>query len=162
MVPESAPLARVDGVYNAVVVEGDFAGRVMLEGRGAGAGPTASAVVADLIDLARGRSTPVWGASPADLADTPSVPMAAYAGAYYLRLMVVDRPGVIADVATALRDSGVSLESMLQHGRSPGEAVPIVLVTHETREAQMRDAMDRIERLETVLARPSLIRIEYA
>ena len=161
MVPENSPLARVDGVYNAVVAEGDFVGRVMLEGRGAGAGPTASAVVADLIDVARGRAAPVWGADGASLAATPSVPMSAYVGAYYLRLMVVDRPGVIADVAGALRDSGVSLESMLQHGRAPGEAVPIVLVTHETKESQMRIAIDRIERLESVLERPSVIRIEH-
>ncbi len=159
MVPESAPLARVDGVYNAVVVEGDFAGRIMLEGRGAGAGPTASAVVADLIDIARGRATPVWGTTT-HLAGVPALPMSAYTGAYYLRLMVVDRPGVIADVTCALRDAGVSLESMLQHGRSPGETVPIVLVTHETRESQMRAALDRIERLDSVLERPSLIRIE--
>jgi homoserine dehydrogenase len=159
MVPENAPLARVDGVYNAVVVEGDFAGRIMLEGRGAGAGPTASAVVADLIDIARGRATPVWG-STTHLAEAPALPMSAYTGAYYLRLMVVDRPGVIADVTCALRDAGVSLESMLQHGRSPGETVPIVLVTHETRESQMRAALDRIERLDSVLERPSLIRIE--
>jgi homoserine dehydrogenase len=161
MVPEHSPLARVDGVYNAVVAEGDFVGRVMLEGRGAGAGPTASAVVADLIDLARGRGAPVWGAAATELSDAPSVPMSAYSGAYYLRLMVVDRPGVIADVAGALRDSGVSLESMLQHGRAPGEAVPVVLVSHETRESQMRLAIDRIERLEAVLERPSVIRIEH-
>jgi homoserine dehydrogenase len=161
MVPENSPLARVDGVYNAVVAEGDFVGRVMLEGRGAGAGPTASAVVADLIDLARGRAAPVWGAAVGSLSDAPSVPMSAYVGAYYLRLMVLDRPGVIADVAGALRDSGVSLESMLQHGRAPGEAVPIVLVTHETRESQMREALDRIQRLESVLERPSMIRIEH-
>jgi homoserine dehydrogenase len=161
MVPENAPLARVDGVYNAVVAEGDFVGRVMLEGRGAGAGPTASAVVADLIDIARGRFVPVFGAAVAALSDTLAVPMRDYVGSYYLRLMVVDRPGVIADVAGALRDSGVSLESMLQHGRAPGEAVPIVLVTHETRESAMHEAMDRIERLDTVLERPSVIRIEH-
>jgi len=160
MVPEGSPLARVDGVYNAVVAEGDFAGRLMLEGRGAGAGPTASAIVADLIDVARGRSAPLWGVESGALSDAPAVPMSAYVGAYYLRLMVVDRPGVIADVTCALRDSGVSLESMLQHGRSPGESVPIVLVTHETKESQMRAALDRIERLDSVLERPSLIRIE--
>jgi homoserine dehydrogenase len=118
-------------------------------------------VVADLIDLARGRHAPVWGAAPDKLNDIPSVPISAYSGAYYLRLMVLDRPGVIADVAGALRDSGVSLESMLQHGRAPGEAVPIVLVTHETGESQLRGALDRIERLESVLERPSVIRIEY-
>jgi len=120
MVPDTAPIARVDGVFNAVVAEGDFVGRVMLEGRGAGAGPTASAVVADLIDLARGRATPVWGAASGALTAAPSVPMEAHVGAYYLRLMVVDRPGVIADVSAVLRDAGISLESMLQRGRSPG------------------------------------------
>ena len=104
MVPQSAPIARVDGVFNAVVAEGDFVGRVMLEGRGAGAGPTASAVVADLIDIARNRLTPVWGAASAELSNAPSVPMSAHVGAYYLRLMVVDRPGVIADVTAVLRD----------------------------------------------------------
>jgi homoserine dehydrogenase len=161
LVPDHSPLARVDGVYNAVVAEGDFVGRIMLEGRGAGAGPTASAVVADLIDIARGRAAPVWGAASDRLSHAPAVPMEAYVGAYFLRLMVLDRPGVIADVAGALRDSGVSLESMLQHGRAPGEAVPIVLVTHDTRESRMREAVARIERLESVLERPSVIRIEH-
>jgi homoserine dehydrogenase len=162
MVPQTAPIARVDGVFNAVVAEGDFVGRVMLEGRGAGAGPTASAVVADLIDIARGRFTPVWGAASDALSHAPSVPMATHVGAYYLRLMVVDRPGVIAEVTAALRDLGVSLESMLQRGRSPGEAVPVVLVTHETGEAGMREALRRIAALDTVLENPTLIRIEPA
>ncbi len=160
LVPQSAPIARVDGVFNAVVAEGDFVGRIMLEGRGAGGGPTASAVVADLIDLARGRTTPVWGAASGALSTAPSVSIAAHVGAYYLRLMVLDRPGVIADVAAALRDEGVSLESMLQHGRAPAEAVPVVLVTHETREAAMRGAVARIARLDAVLEPPTLIRIE--
>ncbi len=162
MVPQAAPIARVDGVLNAVVAEGDFVGRVMLEGRGAGAGPTASAVVADLVDLARGRTTPVWGADGTALADLPAVPMSAHVGAYYLRLMVVDRPGVIADVTAALRDAGVSLGSMLQRGRAPGEAVPVVLVTHETNEAAMREALDHINALDAVLEPPTLIRIEPA
>ena len=162
MVPHTAPIARVDGVFNAVVAEGDFVGRVMLEGRGAGAGPTASAVVADLIDIARGRSTPVWGASSGALTAAPSVPMEAHVGAYYLRLMVVDRPGVIADVSAVLRDAGISLESMLQRGRSPGEAVPVVLTTHETNEAAMRSAIARISALGAVLEPPALIRIENA
>ncbi len=160
LVPAAAPLARVDGVYNAVVIEGDFVGRVMLEGRGAGAGPTASAVVADLIDLARGRTTPVWGAAAGALSDAPSVPISAHAGCYYLRLMVVDRPGVIADVTAVLRDLGVSLESMLQRGRSPAEAVPVVLVTHETREDAMRAAVARITALDAVLEPPTVLRIE--
>lgn len=160
MVPATFPLARVDGVFNAVVAEGDFVGRVVLEGRGAGAGPTASAVVADLIDIARNRHTPVWGAGLDDLAPLPSLPMEERTGAYYLRLMVVDRPGVIADVTGALRDSGISLESMLQRGRAPGEAVPVVLTTHDSSERAMRKAIARIEALETVLESPALIRIE--
>jgi homoserine dehydrogenase len=162
MVPQDSPLARVDGVFNAVVAEGDFVGRVMLEGRGAGAGPTASAVVADLIDVARGRITPVWGAASGALSNAPSVPMSAHVGAYYLRLMVVDRPGVIADVTGVLRDHRVSMESMLQRGRSPGEAVPVVLTTHETNEAAMRSALARITALDAVLETPTLIRIEPA
>ena len=162
MVPQSAPIARVDGVFNAVVAEGDFVGRVMLEGRGAGAGPTASAVVADLIDIARGRHTPVWGVGAGALSYAPSVPMSAHTGAYYLRLMVVDRPGVIADVTAVLRDVGISLESMLQRGRSQGEAVPVVLITHETGEAAMAAAIQRIAALDAVMEAPALIRIEPA
>jgi homoserine dehydrogenase len=160
MVPETAPIARVDGVFNAVVAEGDFVGRVMLEGRGAGEGPTASAVVADLIDVARGRTTPVWGAAADALSSAPSVPMSTHVGPYYMRLMVVDRPGVIADVTAALRDEGISMESMLQRGRSPGEAVPVVLVTHETKESAMQKAVTRIAALGTVMEEPALIRIE--
>ena len=160
MVPQSASIARVDGVFNAVVAEGDFAGRIMLEGRGAGAGPTASAVVADLIDLARGRRTPSWGADLATLGVGETLPVDAHVGAYYLRLMVVDQPGVIADVSAVLRDYGVSLGSLLQRGRSPNEAVPVVLVTHDTQEAAMRAALARIAALDAVLEPPALIRIE--
>ncbi len=159
MVPAASPIARVDGVHNAVVMEGDFVGRVMLEGRGAGAGPTASAVAADLIDLARGRHTPVWGgAIGADA--VAAVPMDRHVGAYYLRLMVLDRPGVIADVTGVLRDHAISLESMLQRGRAPGEAVPVVLTTHDCEEAAMRAAITRLAALDAVLEKPALIRIE--
>ena len=160
LVPLSHPIARVEGVFNAVVAVGDAVGQIMLEGRGAGAGPTASAVVADLIDVARGRLTPVWGAAAASLSAQPAVPMEALRGAYYLRLMVRDRPGVIADVAAALRDAQVSMGAMLQHERAPGETVPIVIVTHETTEAQMRVALERIAALDTVIEPPALIRIE--
>jgi homoserine dehydrogenase len=160
MVPASHPIAVVDGVYNAVVAEGDFVGRVVLEGRGAGAGPTASAVVADLIDIARNRSTPVWGAGGTALANTPAVPMDQHTGAYYLRLMVLDRPGVVAEITGVLRDHAISLESMIQRGRSPGEAVPIVLTTHDCQEASMRGALARIAALDSVLEPPALIRIE--
>jgi len=160
LVPLNHPIARVEGVFNAVVAVGDAVGQIMLEGRGAGAGPTASAVVADLIDIARGRATPVWGAAASALSAQPAVAIGSLRGAYYLRLMVVDRPGVIADVAAALRDSAVSMGAMLQHERAPGEAVPVVIVTHETSEEQMRAALDRIALLDAVLEEPALIRIE--
>ena len=134
----------------------------MLEGRGAGAGPTASAVAADLIDLARGRRAPVWGAeaSLGGPAAAAALPMERHRGAYYLRLMVLDRPGVIADVTGILRDGDISLEAMLQRGRAPGEAVPVVMTTHDCEEAAMRAALARIAALEAVLERPALIRIE--
>jgi homoserine dehydrogenase len=160
MVPLATPIAAVDGVFNAVVAECDFAGRIVLQGRGAGADPTASAVVADLIDIAAGRRSPAFGVPAAALSRRPSSPMLHHRGAYYIRLMVLDRPGVIADIAAALRDEQVSMEAMIQRGRSPGEAVPIVLTTHITEEAAMRRALDRIGLLETVTEPPRMIRIE--
>jgi homoserine dehydrogenase len=160
MVPRSTSIAHVDGVFNAVVVEGDFVGRVMLEGRGAGAHPTASAVVADLLDIAVGRWSPSFTVPAAALQVQRPSPMARHIGAYYVRLMVVDRPGVIADIAAALRDEQVSMEQMIQRGRAPGEAVPVVLTTHETEEAAMRRALERIYRLDTVLEPTRMIRVE--
>ncbi len=165
LVPQAAPIALVDGVFNAVFAEGDFVGRIMLEGSGAGAGPTACAVVADLIDIARGTQIPVFGVSGANAAGANAgVPITQHQGDYYIRLNVLDRPGVIAEIAAVLRDCGVSLKSMLQHGQS-GEsvgivAVPIVLVTHRTRESAMREALGLISALDVVLERPTMIRIE--
>lgn len=160
MVPLTQPISTVDGVFNAVLLEGDFSGPVFLRGRGAGEGPTASAVVADLIDLARGIRLPVWGMAEPLLSNARLVPMADLTSAYFLRLSVVDQPGVLADVTSLLRDEGISLESMLQHGRKPGEAVPIVLVTHETREAAVKAALAKIAALPAVLEPPAIIRIE--
>jgi homoserine dehydrogenase len=160
MVPRATPIASVEGVFNAVMVEGYFCGRIMLEGRGAGAEPTASAVVADLLDIAAERRSPSFAVAAAGLRALPASPMERHRGAYYIRLMVVDRPGVIADVAAALRDEQVSLEAMIQRGRSPGEAVPVVLTTHETEEAAMRRALGRIGALSTVVEPPRMIRIE--
>ena len=160
MVPVGTPIAHVEGVFNAVVAETDFAETNVFEGRGAGAGPTASAVVADLVDIARGSKVPTFAVPAAQLADLPASPMASHVGAYYIRLMVVDKPGVIADVTAILRDNEVSLESMLQRGRSPGETVPIVLVTHETREEHMARALAKIAALATVTEPPCMIRIE--
>lgn len=160
MVPETQPIAHVEDVFNAVLLEGDESGPVFLRGRGAGGKPTASAVVADMIDLARGISLPVWGRAESSLAAGRIVPMADLVSAYFLRLSVVDQPGVLADVTAILRDEGISLESMLQHGRKPGEAVPIVLVTHETQESAVTAALARIAGLPTVLETPAIIRIE--
>jgi homoserine dehydrogenase len=160
MVPRATPIAAVEGVYNAVVAEGDFVGRMVFQGRGAGAYPTASAVAADLVDIAAGRHPAPFGIPVADLREIPGVPIERHQSAYYIRLMVVDQPGVIADVAAALRDEQVSMESMIQRGRAPGEAVPVVMTTHHTVEAAMRRALKRIEALDTVLEPPRMIRIE--
>ncbi|MSO65477.1 MAG: homoserine dehydrogenase [Alphaproteobacteria bacterium] len=160
MVPLETPIAHVEGVFNAVVAEGDFVGQTVFEGRGAGAGPTASAVVSDLVDIARGRSTPTFGIPAADLATEPTAAMERHVGPYYVRFMVVDQPGVVADIAAALRDERVSLEAVLQRVRSPDEGVPLVLTTHDTEEAAMRRALTRIETLKSVIEPPRMIRIE--
>jgi len=160
MVPLEAPIAHIEGVFNAVVVEGDFVGTTMFQGRGAGQGPTASAVVADLVDVARGRHMPAFVVPAARLADKKTSPMDRHEGAYYMRLMVQDRPGVIAAVSGVLAKERISLESMLQRGRSQSDEVPVVLTTHETEEARMRRAAARIARLPAVAEEPCLIRIE--
>ncbi len=160
MVPKDAAIAAADGVYNAVVAQGDFVERVNFVGRGAGGGPTASAVVADLIDIARGCRVPVFGVPASALAKAEPSPIEHRFGAYYLRLMVIDRPGVIADVAAALRDHQVSLESVLQRLRAPGDNVPVVLTTHETHEARMTAAVAQISALQAVVEPPRVIRIE--
>ncbi len=160
MVRHETPIAHVEGVYNAVVAEGDFVGTCMFEGRGAGAGPTASAVAADLVDIARGARVPAFVLPATELAPSHTTPMDQHHGAYYVRLMVVDRPGVIADVSAVLRDEQVSMESMLQRGRAPGEPVPVVITTHETREASMARALSRIGELDSVVEPPRMIRIE--
>ncbi|MBI3197160.1 MAG: homoserine dehydrogenase [Rhodospirillales bacterium] len=160
MVPLATPIAHIEGVFNAVVVEGDFVGTTMFQGRGAGQGPTASAVVADLVDVARGRHMPAFVVPAARLADRPASPMDRHVGAYYMRLMVQDRPGVISAVSGALAKERISLESMLQRGRSQSGEVPVVLTTHETEEAAMRRALTHIAKLKAVAEEPCLIRIE--
>lgn len=160
MVKLEAPIAHIEGVFNAVVVEGDFVGTTMFQGRGAGQGPTASAVVADLVDVARGRNMPAFVVPAARLADKKASPIDRHVGAYYMRLMVQDRPGVIAAVSTVLANERISLESMLQRGRSQSGEVPVVLTTHETEEAAMQRAVARIARLGAVAEAPCLIRIE--
>ncbi|PYD73088.1 homoserine dehydrogenase [Novacetimonas hansenii] len=166
LVPNTTPIAQVDGVFNAVVAEGAFVGRLMLEGRGAGEGPTATAVTADLIDIARGNAIPVWGRSTDGLTQAVSLPRAQFSGRYYLRLNVVDRPGVLADITAVLRDDGVSLHTMLQHAHAretlpdDSHSVPLVLITHHTSEAAMLHALRHIAQLKSVLDEPAMIRIE--
>jgi homoserine dehydrogenase len=160
MVRADAPIAHVEGVFNAVVAEGDFVGTTVFEGRGAGAGPTASAVAADIVDIARGARVPAFAVASGDLSPAQTIPMSRHSGAYYVRLMVVDRPGVIAGVTAALRDENVSMESMIQRSRDPDGPVPVVITTHETEEAGMMKALATIGALDTVVEPPRMIRIE--
>ena len=160
MVPLSAPIAHVDDVYNAVVVDGDAVGTTVYEGRGAGEGPTASAVVADLIDLARGRGLPAFGVPATKLAKLPRALLAKRRGPCYVRLMVVDRPGIFAHVAASLRDHEISMESVLQRGRAPGEVVPVVMTLHDAEEAAMQRALAAIAKHDGIVEPPRMIRIE--
>jgi homoserine dehydrogenase len=163
MVARDTGIAHVNGVNNAVVAEGAYSGPIMLQGRGAGRDPTASAIVADLIDIASGRTGLAFGLPAKELTPAKITPMQKHYGRYYLRLMVQDRPGVIASVSAILRDGKISIESLVQHGRAQGEeAVPIVIVTHEAEELAMTQALQKIEKLRTILAKPHLIRIENA
>ncbi|HET6519075.1 MAG TPA: homoserine dehydrogenase, partial [Geminicoccaceae bacterium] len=160
MVPLEAPISQVAGVYNAVAVEGDAVGATLFHGRGAGGGPTASAVVADLVDLARGARPRAFGVPATALRRLPPAPLERHVGAYYIRLTVVDRPGVMADLTARLRDHRVSIEALIQRGRDPGESVPVVLTTHETSEAALTAALGEIDALDSVLEPPRMIRIE--
>ena len=160
MVGLDSPVSHVEGVYNAIVVQGDYLGATVYEGRGAGAGPTASAVVADLIDIARGIKSPAFGRPACDLENCKISPIDDHIGSYYIRLMVLDRPGVFADVAGVLRDEEVSMEAILQRTRSPGESVPVVMTTHDVKEKSIQCALKRFEEYETVVEEPKIIRIE--
>ncbi|MBN8805010.1 MAG: homoserine dehydrogenase [Sphingopyxis terrae] len=131
LVPADHPLAYVPGALNAVVAEGNFVGRLFFEGAGAGAGPTASAIVADIIDIARDEYGPAF-AMPVDALDAaPAADAGARVGKHYVRLIVEDRIGVLAEIATAMRDAGVSIESFIQRGDDAEGGVLIALVTHE-------------------------------
>ena len=160
MVSLANPIAHVDGVFNAVVADGDYVDTTMYEGRGAGERPTASAVVADIVDIARGNGAAALGVPTSELTPFSASPMDRHRGRYYIRLMVTDEPGVFADVAATLRDCQVSMEAVLQKGRSPGESVPVVMTTHETSEASMTRALDMIMALDAVIEPPRMIRIQ--
>jgi homoserine dehydrogenase len=160
MVPRSAPIATVEGVFNAVVADGDFVDTIMQEGRGAGERPTASAVVADIADIARGLRVPTFGVPASELQRLPAVPMRHRRGPYYVRLMVVDKPGVFADVAAILRDHAVSMEAVIQRARAPDEPVPVVMTTHEAEEAALAATLKAISALDASVEPPRMIRIE--
>jgi homoserine dehydrogenase len=161
LVPLNSPLAAVKGPLNAVLLRGDFVGDVMLEGQGAGGEPTASAVVADLIDLARGHHIPAFSLPAAKLAK-PTVAKAdcSHPARYYLRLQVMDKPGAVADISAILRDEAISIESLLQRGKSETESVPVVITTHESSAAAIRRAAEKIARLAAVTQKPCIMQIE--
>lgn len=159
LVPLSHPLAATGGPLNAVVVEGDFVGRLFLEGRGAGEGPTASAVVADLIDIARGFAGPMFGLAVGDLAALPRADAASRQGRYYLRLIVADRPGVLAEITAALRDHGVSIESLIQRPAGDASQAMVAMVTHQAREADVTASLDQMAASPAVAAPPVMLHI---
>jgi homoserine dehydrogenase len=166
MIPAGSPLAAVSGVFNAVFITGDNVGNLMFYGRGAGQLPTASAVWSDTVEIAR-RVAHGIPALPVDLPSIASRPLPLrpiedIRSEYYLRVMALDRPGVLAQVAGILGGQDISLLSVLQKGRAHGEAVPVVMMTHEARERDMRAALSAIDRLPVVAARTTLIRVEPA
>ncbi len=170
MVPKHMAIADVDGVSNCVAIDGDFVGDIMLIGRGAGAGPTASAVASDLIDIARGRIFPSFVIPAKDLQPYKPAQMRAHEGGYYIRLSVYDRTGAFAAIATRMAEQGISLESIVQRRSSAelpgfrrqdaGAPTGVVMITHQTSEAAIRKALLAIEQDGNVDEKPQMIRIE--
>ena len=161
---ESSPLAQTMGVLNAVSIDGDAIGELTLVGPGAGGDATASAVAADLVDVARGTRLPVFGRPSAALADADRVPLQRHEGGYYIRLSVVDRPGAMGAIAARFGERMISLEAIMQK-RATKEAaaagvVPVVLMTHGTTETSIRDALARTLEEGVVREKPQVIRIE--
>jgi homoserine dehydrogenase len=166
MVPRQHLLADVSGALNAIVVHGAALGDSMYLGLGAGMMPTATAVVADLMELARNRITHARGrvpplGYPLRLQRQVAVkPLADLESEYYLRFMVVDRPGVLAQISSVLGRAGISIAAVVQKERERGAPVPIVIRTHHARERDLRRALHRIDRLAAVRAKSTCIRIE--
>jgi homoserine dehydrogenase len=164
MIPADSPLAAVSGVFNAVFLTGHAVGDLMFYGRGAGQLPTASAVWSDIVEIARRIAHGI----PALALELPSVgpgalplrPMEAIRSCYYLRVMALDRPGVLSRVAGILGENDISIVSVIQKGRATGEAVPVVMMTHEARERDMRTALAAIDRLRVVSSPTTMIRVE--
>ncbi len=167
LIPERRLIANVDGVMNAVLVQGDAVGPTLYYGAGAGADPTASAVVADIVDVARVLTSdpenrvPHLAFQPGAIVDTQILPMAEVETSYYLRLQVQDNPGVLAEVTRILSDSGISVEAMTQKpSLDGGYTVPLILLTHKVQEAKMDAAIADIEKLDAVQGQVIRIRME--
>ena len=167
LVPARRLIASVEGVMNAILVKGDAVGQTMYYGAGAGAEPTASAVVADLVDVARmltadpEHRVPHFAFQPGQLADTPILPMGEVETRYYLRMKVEDKPGVLADITRILADQRISIEAMVQKEPRAGEAeVDIIMLTHLTVEKNVNGAIARIEKLPVVVGKVTRIRLE--
>jgi homoserine dehydrogenase len=159
LVPLSHPLSHVSGSLNAVVAEGNYVGRLFFQGRGAGEGPTASAVVADLIDIARGEMGPAFAMPVAALAKPGTAPAGDRRGRVYLRFTVADRPGVLAEITAAMRDAGVSIESLIQRGVAGDGNALIAMVTHPGPERAVADALDRLDGSQSLAGKPMLMHI---
>ena len=166
MVAKTTALAEVKGVTNAVAINADLVRELTLVGPGAGGDATASAVLGDIADLARGSRVLPFGRTAASLERAPRAPMQRHEGGYYVRLSVRDRPGSIADIATRMAAADISFESIMQRqpaatlrASEPG-FVPVVLITHATSETTIRTALDAVEAGGTIAGKPQLIRIE--
>ena len=166
MIPFGDMLSNVNGTLNAVTVTGDASGDILLYGRGAGMMPTASAVVGDLVDLARNLMAGVSGRVPGlgfqldNVRAIPILPIDQISGHYYFRFSALDRPGVLSTISGVLGQHGISIQSVHQKGRKTNGAVPLVMLTHRAREKDVQLALERIGALDVVAAKPALIRIE--
>lgn len=159
LAPMSHPLAQAGGALNALFIEGTRIGRIFVQGPGAGAGPTAAAVAADIADVMTGAVRPVFQAPAGSLQPFTPIDPSKMMGRAYLRFLVKDEPGVIAAVSETLAEAGVSIESFLQKPVENAEGVPIVLTTHAVAESVLMAAVERIAGLPAVLERPRLLRI---
>jgi homoserine dehydrogenase len=166
MIPFGDMLSNVNGTLNAVTVTGDASGDILLYGRGAGMMPTASAVVSDLVDLARNLLAGVSGRVPGlgfqagNVRALSILPIEEIGGHYYFRFSALDRPGVLSTISGVLGRHGISLQSVHQKGRKTDGAVPLVMLSHRAREKDVRQALAEIGALDVVAAKPVLIRIE--
>jgi homoserine dehydrogenase len=159
LVPLSHPLAHVGDSLNAVVAEGNYVGRLLFQGRGAGEGPTASAVVADLIDVAREEWGPPFAIPAAQLENAKFADALDYEGRFYIRVKVSDQPGVLADITAVLRDHHVSIESLIQLGSENESAVHLVMTTHRTTQRPVRAALDKLSEFSFMGQAPALFQI---